>query len=89
MARTALIEVLLFIAPFAIYAIALFATRRDAREREHWHPRAVLSLAIAGLLLVIGGLVFFTHFGGAPPGSSYEPAHMEDGRLVPGRIKSK
>jgi hypothetical protein len=23
-------------------------------------------------------------FGGAPPGSTYIPAHMENGRLVPG-----
>ena len=87
MARTALIELLLFIAPFAIYAIALFATQRDARDREHWHPRAVLSLAIVGLILMIAGLVFFAHYGGAPPGSVYEPARMEDGKLVPGRIK--
>jgi hypothetical protein len=87
MARTALIEFLLFIAPFAIYALALSVTRRDARDREHWHPRMVMSLAIAGLLLMIAGLVFFAHYGGAPPGGVYEPAHMEDGQLVPGRIK--
>jgi hypothetical protein len=87
MARTALVEILLFIAPFAVYALALFATQRDARDREHWHPRAVMSLAIVGLILVIGGLVFFAHYGGAPPGGVYEPAHMEDGVLVPGRIK--
>jgi hypothetical protein len=87
MARTALIELLLFIAPFAIYAIALFATQRDARDREHWHPRMVASLAIVGLALMIVGLIFFAQFGGAPPGGVYEPAHMEDGKLVPGRIK--
>jgi hypothetical protein len=27
------------------------------------------------------------HFAGAPPGSTYEPAHVEDGRLVPGRVR--
>jgi hypothetical protein len=45
------------------------------------------SLAIAGAVLVIGGLVWFAHFGGAPPTGTYVPAHIEDGRLVPGRIQ--
>jgi hypothetical protein len=89
MARTVLVEVLLFLAPFAIYAIVLSTTRRDARDSAHWHARMLMSLAIAGLVLVIGGLIYVAHFGGAPPTGVYEPAHMEDGRLVPGRIKTK
>lgn len=87
MARTVLVELLLFLSPFAIYALVLWSTRRDARDRAHWHTRMLMSLAIAGLVLVIGGLIFFAHFGGSPPTGVYEPAHMEDGRLVPGRIK--
>ena len=87
MARPILIELLLFLAPFAVYALVLLVTRRDARDLAHWHARMLMSLAIAGLLLMIGGLVYFAHFGGAPPTGVYEPAHMEDGRLVPGRIK--
>lgn len=89
MARTVLVELLLFLAPFAVYAIVLWSTQRDARDSAHWHARILMSLAIAGLALVIGGLIFFAHFGGAPPTGVYEPAHMEDGRLVPGRIKIK
>jgi hypothetical protein len=27
------------------------------------------------------------HFSGAPPGSTYEPAHVEDGQFVPGRTR--
>lgn len=87
MARTVLIETLLFLAPFALYALVLFATSRDLREAEHWTMRMLMILAIIGLSLVIVGLVFFAHFGGAPPGSVYEPAHMEDGKLIPGRLK--
>lgn len=87
MARTVLVEVLLFLAPFAIYALVLLTTRRDARDSAHWHARMLMSLAIAGLVLVIGGLIFFAHFGGSAPTGVYEPAHMEDGRFVPGRIK--
>jgi hypothetical protein len=28
--------------------------------------------------------LFLAQFGGAPPRSTYVPAHMENGRLVPG-----
>jgi hypothetical protein len=87
MARTVFIEALLFLTPFAVYAVVLYATSRDAREAEHWTMRMLTILAIIGLTLVIVGLVFFAHFGGAPPGSEYEPAHMENGKLVPGRMK--
>lgn len=87
MARTVLIEALLFISPFAIYAMVLYATSRDAREAEYWTMRILGVLASIGLVLVIIGLIFFAHFGGAPPGAEYEPAHMENGKLVPGRLK--
>jgi hypothetical protein len=44
-------------------------------------------LAVAGLLLVIASLIAFAHFGGAPPGGTYTPAHINNGVLVPGEIK--
>jgi hypothetical protein len=87
MARTIVTQVLLFLAPFAVYALVLYAARKDARSREHWSARVVASLAIAGCVLVIAGLVLFTQFSGAPPGGTYEPARYEDGKLIPGRIK--
>jgi hypothetical protein len=87
MARTVLIQVALFLAPFAVYALVLLATKRDAREAEHWPTRTLLTLAIAGGVLVILGLIFFAHFGGFAPGGTYEPARYEDGKLIPGRIK--
>jgi hypothetical protein len=87
MTRTVLTEFLLFLVPFAVYALVLLASRRDAREREHWPARTVASLAIVGFLLVIGGLLYFAHFGRAPTTGVYEPARYEDGKLIPGRIK--
>jgi hypothetical protein len=87
MARTILTELLLFFVPFAIYALVLYASQRDAREKEHWPARRVASLAIAGFVLVIGGLLYFAHFGRAPTTGVYEPARYEDGKLIPGRIK--
>jgi putative copper export protein len=87
MGRTILIQLLLFFAPFALYALVLFSTRRDAREAEHWPVKVITLLAIAGCVLVILGLIVFAHFGGAPTTGVYEPARFEDGKLVPGRIK--
>lgn len=87
MGRAIATELLLFLAPFAIYALVLYVTQRDASELAHWPARMVLSLAIAGLVLVIAGMIFFAHFGGAPTTGVYEPARYEDGKLIPGRIR--
>ena len=44
-------------------------------------------LAIAALLLVVGSFIYFAHFTGAPPGSTYVPAHIENGKFVPGQAR--
>ena len=36
---------------------------------------------------MIGSFVVLAHFSGAPPGSTYIPAHMENGKFVPGRTQ--
>lgn len=87
MGRTILVQILLFFAPFAIYAAVLSFTKRDAREWEHWPLKIIMLLAIAGGVLVIIGLILFAHFGGAPTTGVYEPARYQDGKLIPGRIK--
>jgi hypothetical protein len=38
-------------------------------------------------MLMIGSFVVLAQWGGAPPGSTYVPAHYEDGRFVPGQTK--
>ena len=87
MIRTGLTEFLLFLTPFAIYAAFLFATRAGVLDPKSWPVRHVMGLAIAALLLVIGSFVYLAHFSGAPVGTTYVPAHMENGRLVPGAYK--
>jgi len=87
MIRPALIEVLLFIAPFAAYAAYLFFTRSGVVAAESWPVRHIMSLTIVALLLVAASFVVFTHFSGSPPGSDYVPAHIDNGKFVPGTIK--
>jgi hypothetical protein len=36
---------------------------------------------------VLGSFLYFANYTGVPVGSVYEPAHMEDGKFVPGRVR--
>jgi len=87
MIRPVLTELALFLAPFVVYAIFLWLTKTSVLDRVHWPPKVLASLAIAALVLMIGSFVMLAHFSGAPPGSTYEPAHVENGRFVPGRVR--
>ena len=88
MARTVLTELALFIAPFAIYAIALLLMRRDMRDRENWGAKAVACLAFAGIILVAISLVWFSHYGGYQPSKTYVPAYIDkDGKFHPGETR--
>ncbi len=84
MIRQVLTELVLFLAPFAAYALFIWATREAVIGVSAWSPPRLMWLTVAALTLVIAGFVGLAQFGGAPPGSTYVPAHMENGRLVPG-----
>ena len=84
MIRPLLTEVGIFLIPFAVYALFLVATRSGVMTQSSWPVHMIAKLAIGSLLLVIVSLVLLANFSGAPPRSTYVPAHLEDGRLVPG-----
>ena len=77
-------EVGIFLIPFAIYALFLLATRTGLLLPSSWPFRVVAGLAIASMILVIISFVFLAEFSGSPPNSTYVPAHVENGKLVPG-----
>ena len=87
MIRPILTEFILFLAPFAIYAIYLWATRAGVLHPESWPLPTLIYLTIAALVLMAGSFIVLAQWGGDPPGSTYIPAHIEDGRLVPGTTK--
>ena len=87
MIRTVFTEGVLFLSPFAAYAIFLWATRAGVVNLNSWRPRVLAGLTIVALAAVIAGLVAIAEFSGARPGSIYIPAHIENGRLVPGTTK--
>jgi hypothetical protein len=84
MIRPVLTEDGIFLIPFAIYAAYLLATRSGIFAPNSWPLHIVVRLAIGAFLLTILSLVLLAHFSGAPPKSTYVPAHMENGKLVPG-----
>jgi heme/copper-type cytochrome/quinol oxidase subunit 3 len=87
MIRTVLTEVALFATPFAIYAAFLVATRSGVTLPEAWTMRRIAALVIVSLLLVVGSFLVLAQFSGAPPGSTYVPAHVENGKFVPGTTR--
>jgi hypothetical protein len=87
MIRPVLTELAIFLIPFAAYAIFLMATRAGVFASSSWPVHLVAKLVLGSLLLVIISFVLLAHFSGAPPDSTYIPAHIEDGRLIPGAEK--
>jgi hypothetical protein len=87
MIRPVFTEIALFLAPFIIYALFLWATRAGVLDPTHWSISRVAWLLIAALLLVIGSFVVLAQWDRSPPGSTYIPAHVEDGKLVPDETK--
>ena len=87
MIRPALTEIALFLTPFVLYAAFLVATNAGVLQSKSWAPRRLAALLAAALVLMIGSFVVLAQFSGAPPGSTYVPAHVEDGKFVPGRTR--
>ena len=84
MIRPALTEVGIFLIPFAVYAMFLIATRSGVMASTSWPMHLVAKLVLGSLLLVVVSFILLAHFSGAPPNSTYTPAHIENGKFVPG-----
>jgi len=87
MIRPVFTEVALFLVPFLVYAVFLWATRAGVLDPSSWSMARLAWLFIAALSLMVGSFVMLAEFGGAPAGSTYVPAHMENGKFVPGQTK--
>ncbi|MEX0852012.1 MAG: DUF6111 family protein [Bauldia sp.] len=86
MARFVAFDAILFLLPFAAYAAFLTLTRGSLRNAEDWQIKTIAYLAIAGAGLLIVALVVFISYSGTPPDGIFVPAHIENGKIVPGRI---
>jgi len=84
MIRPVLTEIGIFLIPFAVYALFLIASRSGLLAPNSWPLHIIAKLALGSLLLVLLSFILLAHFSGAPPSSTYVPAHLENGKLVPG-----
>jgi Family of unknown function (DUF6111) len=84
MIRPILTEIAIFLLPFVAYALFLIATRAGVFASSSWPAHLVAKLVLGSLLLVVISFVLLAQFSGAPPDSTYVPAHLEDGKLVDG-----
>lgn len=85
MIRAIVESLILFLLPFAAYALYLMARRKPAFDPDHW-SKPFLGLVMAGLVIVAlsfvaSALLNERHQGG------YVPAHLENGKLVPGTFQ--
>lgn len=84
MIRPALTEIGIFLIPFVVYALFLVATRAAILTPASWPIQLVARLVLGSLVLVGASLILLAQFTGSPPNSTYVPAHIENGKLVPG-----
>jgi hypothetical protein len=84
MMRPAFTEVGIFLIPFAVYALFLIATRTGLLLQTSWPVDVLAKLVLGSLVLVVISFILLAHFSGAAPSSTYIPAHVENGKFVPG-----
>ena len=71
-----LLELVLFLMPFAAYGVWLWSGKRHTRELLWGTLGAMLVLLMSAAWLELSQAV--------PPEMGYVPAQLEDGRVVPG-----
>jgi Family of unknown function (DUF6111) len=84
--RAILEPVLLFSSPFIGYALYLIFRWNYPFELQHWTKTAVSTLTLAGLAMAAGGMLAIGILAPRHKGA-YVPAHIENGKLVPGRMQ--
>lgn len=85
MIRIILFNLILFSLPFIMLSLWLWwfrRTRPDQAEMKIWAYASV-----AGLALMLAGLIFFRTVSDAPTGSVYVPPIVKNGELVPGHFE--
>lgn len=85
MLRVGLIDILLFLLPFAVYIVYMLVMRGESVESVVEHI-PVLWLVGAGFALLTIAMVTLVSFSGSRPGETYHPAVLENGVIKPGRI---
>lgn len=87
MIRPFLTEIGLFLTPFVLYGLYLAVTNASVLQPKAWRLSRLAALLAVSLLLMFGSFIILAQFSGAPPGSTYVPAHIDNGKFVPGTTR--
>ncbi len=82
-----LLHAALLVLPLAVYLLYIRFVRRHQAVEPAWRETPWLWLMVAGLVLLTLSFLTLGLVGGDPPGGTYVPAHVEDGKLVPGQVR--
>jgi hypothetical protein len=75
-----------FLLPFIAYGLYLFATRRAREKGQTFDEGSWYWLFSTGLVLTIISLIAVWAVTGDPAGGDYMAPHVQEGKMVPGRI---
>ena len=84
MIRPIFTEIGLFLTPFVLYARFLWRRAPAWCSRRHGRRRASPCWSSSRWCWWSASFLVLAQFSGAPPGSTYVPAHVENGKFVPG-----
>ena len=87
MIRPIFTEIGLFVTPFVLYAVFMLASRTGLLQPAAWTLPRLAGLVIVSLVLVVGSFLILAQFSGAAPDSTYVPATIKNGKLVPGAMR--
>jgi hypothetical protein len=73
-------ELALFLAPFAAFAVWRLTSAQGGPSL------GLLAAACCGLALLAGGLIWWTAQDRVGARDVYVPAHIEEGRVIPGHV---
>ncbi|MDF2996506.1 MAG: hypothetical protein K0R27_2143 [Xanthobacteraceae bacterium] len=87
MVRIALSELLLFLAPFVLFALYLRFGRGLDSLLAGWSTTAFAVCTLIAVALVAGSLFFIEWEGRGPTKGRYVPPTWQDGVLTPGHVE--
>jgi hypothetical protein len=73
-----LVELALFLAPFAAFAIWRFMAMERGPSIQ------LVAVTACVVILLIGAMIWLSQEAALPPGTTYAPAQLENGRVIPG-----
>ncbi|KAB2847704.1 MAG: hypothetical protein F9K44_12770 [Hyphomicrobiaceae bacterium] len=86
MARVVLVNIGVFLLPTLLWSLYELARGRGTLDK-YWERLPLISLLVSGVLLVFVSLAVLATISPENSKYEYEPAHTEDGKLIPAQRK--